>query len=161
MFALKMKIGRRFINMRIIIVNFIYSSVLLCDVHFTTIHFYDPCRVGQRIPDLLCITVATQASFHYLVRFQLFSGVHVFLLLLFQCSSFKLIVFFHSQVHPKDLFCKQVRKERGRLPLETKMLVIRKMEAGKKRAIVGSSLGLAPTTVSTTMAYAEKIKHST
>ena len=69
-------------------------------------------------------------------------------------------MFFHSQVHPKDLFCKQVRKERGRLPLETKMLVIRKMEAGKKRAIVGSSLGLAPTTVSTTMAYAEKIKQS-
>ena len=35
-------------------------------VRFTTIHFYDPCRVG---PSLWCITVATQASFLYLVRF--------------------------------------------------------------------------------------------
>jgi hypothetical protein len=38
------------------------------------------------------------------------------------------------------------------------MLVIRKMEAGKKHANVCSSLGLAPTTVSTIMGNAEKIK---
>ena len=50
---------------------------------FTTIQFYDPCRVGPSTPDLWCITVATQASFLYLMRFLLFSGVHVFLLFLF------------------------------------------------------------------------------
>jgi len=38
-------------------------------VRFTTIHFYDPCSVGPSTPDLWCITVATQASFLYLVRF--------------------------------------------------------------------------------------------
>jgi hypothetical protein len=48
-------------------------------VCFTTIHFYDPCRVGLSTPDLWCITVATRLSFLYLVRFQLFSDMHVFL----------------------------------------------------------------------------------
>jgi len=38
-------------------------------VRFTTIHFYDPCRVGPNTSDLWCITVATQASFLYLVHF--------------------------------------------------------------------------------------------
>jgi len=38
-------------------------------VRFTTIHFYDPCRVGLSTPDLWCITVETLASFPYLVRF--------------------------------------------------------------------------------------------
>jgi hypothetical protein len=38
-------------------------------VRFTTIHFYDPCPVGPSTPDLWCITVATQSSFLYLVRF--------------------------------------------------------------------------------------------
>jgi len=38
-------------------------------VRFTTIHFYDPCRVGPSTPDLWCITVATQASCLHLVRF--------------------------------------------------------------------------------------------
>jgi len=52
-------------------------------VSFTTIHFYDPCRVGPSTADLRCITVATQASFLYLVLFQVVSGVHVFLLFLF------------------------------------------------------------------------------
>ena len=61
---------------------------------FTTIHFYDPCRVGPSNPDLWCITVATQASFLYLVRFQLFSSV--FLLFLLECSSFKLTVILPS-----------------------------------------------------------------
>jgi len=35
-------------------------------LRFTTIHFYDPCRVGPSTPDLWCITVANQASFLYL-----------------------------------------------------------------------------------------------
>jgi len=48
-----------------------------------TIHFYDTCPVGPSTPDLRYITVATQASFLYLVRVQLFSSVHVFLLFLF------------------------------------------------------------------------------
>jgi len=34
---------------------------------FTTNHFYDPCRFGPNTADLWCITVATQASFLYLV----------------------------------------------------------------------------------------------
>jgi hypothetical protein len=38
-------------------------------VRFTTTHLYDLCRVGPSTPDLWCITVATQASFLYLVRF--------------------------------------------------------------------------------------------
>jgi hypothetical protein len=38
------------------------------------------------------------------------------------------------------------------------MLVIRKMEAGEKHANICSSLCLAPATVSTIMANAEKIK---
>jgi hypothetical protein len=37
-------------------------------VHFT-VRFYDPCRVGPSTPALRCITVATQRSFLYLVRF--------------------------------------------------------------------------------------------
>ena len=40
--------------------------------------FITPCRVGPNTHDLWCVAVATQASF--LVRFQLFSGVPVFLL---------------------------------------------------------------------------------
>jgi len=63
-------------------------------VRFTTIHFYDPCRVRPSTRDLRCITVATQGSFLYLVRFYLFLGVHVFPLFLFWCSSFKLTVIF-------------------------------------------------------------------
>ena len=40
------------------------------------------------------------------------------------------------------------------------MLVIRKMEAGEKRANICSSLGLALATVSTNMVNAEKMKQS-
>jgi len=52
-------------------------------VRFTTIHFNDPCRVRLSTPDLWCISVATQVSFHYLVRFLVYSSMHVFLLFLF------------------------------------------------------------------------------
>jgi len=45
--------------------------------------FYDPCPVGPSTLDLRCVTVATEASFLYLVRFWLFSGVQVFLIYLF------------------------------------------------------------------------------
>ena len=38
-------------------------------VRFTTIHFYDPCRVGPSTPDLRYNTVANQASVLYSVRF--------------------------------------------------------------------------------------------
>jgi len=82
--------------------NYIYIYIYIytvgspfATVRFTTVHFYDPCRVGPSTRDLWCLTVATQASFLYSVRFYLFSGVHVFLLFLFWCSSFfKLIVIF-------------------------------------------------------------------
>ena len=38
-------------------------------VRLTTIHFYDTCPVEPSTADLWCVTVATQASFPYLVRF--------------------------------------------------------------------------------------------
>jgi len=38
-------------------------------VRFTMIHFYNPYRVRPSTPNLWCITVATHASFLYLVRF--------------------------------------------------------------------------------------------
>ena len=38
-------------------------------VRFTTINFYNPCRVGPSTPKLWCITVATQASFLYALLF--------------------------------------------------------------------------------------------
>jgi hypothetical protein len=55
----------------IFLVLFPYITVgsHLATVRFTTIHFYDPFRVGLRTPDLWCIAVATQASFLYLVHF--------------------------------------------------------------------------------------------
>jgi len=53
-----------------------------------------------------------------------------------------------------------MKRTRKTVTLEPKMLVIRKMEAGEKCANVCSSLGLAPATVSTIMAEAEKIKQS-
>jgi len=56
------------------------------------------------------------------------------------------------------LLPKGVRRTKKNVTLETKILVIRKKEAGKKRANVGSSHGLAPATVSTVTVNAEKIK---
>jgi len=56
------------------------------------------------------------------------------------------------------LLQKGVNRTKKTVTLETKMLVIRKMEAGEKCANVYSSLGLAPVIVSTVMANAEKIK---
>jgi hypothetical protein len=44
--------------------------------------------------------------------------------------------------------------------LGTKMSVIRKMEAGEKRANICTSLSLAPAAVSTIIATAEKINQS-
>ena len=52
-------------------------------VRSTTIHFYDPYRVGSSTPDLWYVIVAISPSFLYLMRVQLFSDVHVFLLLFF------------------------------------------------------------------------------
>jgi len=63
-------------------------SYALCDgftvgscfvtVRFMTIYFCDPCQIGPSTPDLWCITVATRASFLFLVRFLLFSVVCFF-----------------------------------------------------------------------------------
>jgi len=53
------------------------------------------------------------------------------------------------------LFCKNELKERGGLYLkETKMLVIRKMEAGEKRDVC-RSLGLAQATVTLSLMSSE------
>jgi len=59
-----------------------YSRVSFCDGSFTTIHFYDPCRVWTSTPDLWCITVVTQASFLYLsALLALFRCAYVFIFL--------------------------------------------------------------------------------
>ena len=55
-------------------------------------------------------------------------------------------------------FAKSNEKNKETVTLETKMVVIRIMEAGEKRADVCSSLSLAPATVSTIMVNTEKIK---
>ena len=65
-------------------------------VRFTTIHFYDPCRVLPSTSELRYITVATQASFLHSVHFQLFSGVHVFLFCFFCFSAVLLSFKLHS-----------------------------------------------------------------
>jgi len=52
-------------------------------VRFTMIHFYAPSQDGLSTRNLWCITATIQVSFLYLVHFQLFSDVHVFLLFLF------------------------------------------------------------------------------
>jgi len=82
-----------------------HSRVSFCDGSFCDGSFYDdsllqPLSSRTEPPHLWCITVATQTSFLYLVRFKLFSGVHVFLLFLFQCSSFKFNCDFST--HQKD-----------------------------------------------------------
>ena len=53
------------------------------------------------------------------------------------------------------LLQKEVKGTRKTVTLETKMLLIKKMEAGEKRANICSSLGLALATVSTNMVNAE------
>ena len=55
----------------LIVLRTIHNTVgsRFATVRFTTIHFYDRCRVEPSTPDLWCITVATQASFLYLLRF--------------------------------------------------------------------------------------------
>ena len=58
------------------------------------------------------------------------------------------------------LLQKGMKRTRKTVTLETKMSVIRKMEAGEKRANVYSSLVFAPGAVSTITANAEKIKQS-
>jgi len=62
---------------------YIFTHTHTVGSRFTTIHFYDPCPVRPSTPDLWCITVATRTSFIYSVRFQVFSVVHEFLLILF------------------------------------------------------------------------------
>jgi hypothetical protein len=59
-----------------------------------------------------------------------------------------------------SFFARSSEKTRKIVALETKMLVIRKMEAGEIRANVRSSLDFVPTTVSPIMTHAEKIKQS-
>ena len=54
------------------------------------------------------------------------------------------------------LLLKGMKRTGNTVTLETKMLVIRKMEAGEKRVNILSSLGLAPATVSTIMSKAVK-----
>jgi hypothetical protein len=66
-------------------------------------------------------------------------------------------------IHQNDRlssFAKRSEKTWKTVTLGTKMVVIRKMEAGEKRANAFSSLGLALATVLTVMANAEKIKQT-
>ena len=52
-------------------------------VRFTTIHFYDTCRVGPSTADLWCITVASQRFFSVLSA----------LLALFRCACVSVFLF--------------------------------------------------------------------
>jgi len=54
-----------------VLLNFSVNNVVsrFATIRFKTIHFYDPCRVEPSTSDVLRITVATQASFLYVVRF--------------------------------------------------------------------------------------------
>jgi CENP-B N-terminal DNA-binding domain. len=54
------------------------------------------------------------------------------------------------------LLQKGMKTTRKTVTLDTKMIVIRKMEAGEKRCKICNSLGLAPATVSIIMAKGEK-----
>ena len=85
-------------------------------VRFMMIHFYDPCPVRPSTPDLWCITVVTQVFFLYLVRFQLFSGVLVFLLFYFRAVHFKLtVIFLAMSSHQKErLSCFANRSEKNK-----------------------------------------------
>ena len=74
--------------------TYAYSRLSFCDASFTTIHFYKPCPVGPTTPDLWCITVATQVSFLYVVHFQRFTGVRVFLLFFYFSAVLKWTVIF-------------------------------------------------------------------
>jgi len=60
-----------------------------------TIHFYDPCRVGPSTPNLWCISVATHASFLYLVCFQLFAVCMCFFFFYFSAVLLSWLRFFH------------------------------------------------------------------
>jgi hypothetical protein len=66
-------------------------------VRFTTIHFYDPCPFGPSAPDLWCITVATQTSFLYLVRFYM-----CFFFFYFSAVLISWLWFFHPWRPSKD-----------------------------------------------------------
>jgi hypothetical protein len=84
---------------------------LFATVCFKTVHLYDPCRVGPSTPDLRCSTLATQASFVYLVRF--YSSFPVCTCFLFFCFSavhLNWLWFFHQWRPSKRqivLFCKR------------------------------------------------------
>jgi len=56
------------------------------------------------------------------------------------------------------LLQKGVKRTKKTVTLETKMLMIRKMETGEKCANVCSSLGLAPVAVLTVMANTKKLE---
>jgi len=87
-------LNRVYLAVEISIIPTKYSRVSFCDGSFYDVSLLRPLSSRTEHSRLWCVTVATQASLLYLVRFYLFSGVHVFLLFLFQCSSFKFIVIF-------------------------------------------------------------------
>jgi len=67
-----------------------------------TVDFYYPCWVGLSTPDL-CVTVATHVYFLYLVRFWVFSGVHVFLYFSVVVQFFEVDCnFSNHDVHQRD-----------------------------------------------------------
>jgi len=70
-------------------------------VRFKTIQFHDPCPVGPNTPDLWRNTVATQASFLYSVRFQLFSVCMCFFFFYFSAVLLSWLWFFPSMTSIK------------------------------------------------------------
>jgi hypothetical protein len=96
-----------------------YSRVSFCDGSFSTIHFYDPCRVGPSTPDLWCITVEAQASFLYLIALlALFRCIMSSFLFYFSAVILIWLWFFHPWRPSKRqvvLFCKKEWKHQERL----------------------------------------------
>ena len=96
---------------------FILRHCIYSRVSFYNGSFYDDSLLRplfsrtKHSPHSWYITAVTQVSFLYIVRFWLFSGVHVFLLFLFQCSSFKLIVIFPPMTSIKKTEKKKKSKQ--------------------------------------------------
>ena len=64
-------------------------------VRFTTIHFYDPCRVGPSTSVLCCITVATQSVLSLLSAFLALPVCLCFFIFYFNAVLFSWLWFFH------------------------------------------------------------------
>ena len=106
-------------------------------VHFTTIHFYELVESDRALPTCGASLLQPKRPFSTQCTSSSFP-MCMFHRFLFQYSSFKLNVIFPPMTSTRKtgfpLLQKGVKRTRRTVPLETKILVFRKMEAGEKRA---------------------------